>query len=359
MANATLPIWTLMAQSTARASNIALATFIIYTLAVFVLAGLAHCVLQKRKFLSEYFLGSRGLGVFGFTLTYGATSASAGSFAGFPAFIYTHGWVLALWIASYMVVPICGMGLFGKRFNQVARKTGAITVPEMLSRRFESPSVGMFATLMIVFMLSFYLIPQFKIASYILQTLLSDVPVVHQATAAISHFTEDVRLLQGVDAEYLLCLLVFAVLTVFYTTFGGFRAVVWTDILQGFVMVTGVLVMMALALYQVGGLRSATEKLAKMTPPEYGTVLFETPVPTASDVRIESDTWFTEVGRDGGPRLFRTNELAVITAQQRPINTRSVPGMENGNAILNGLSNVMASLLRYKTAITNNLKKSN
>ena len=125
---------------------------------------------------------------------------------------------------------------------------------------------------------------------------MSDVPVVHQATAAISHFTEDVRLLQGVDAEYLLCLLVFAVLTVFYTTFGGFRAVVWTDILQGFVMVTGVLVMMALALYQVGGLRSATEKLAKMTPPEYGTVLFETPAPTASDVRIESDTWFTKFG---------------------------------------------------------------
>ena len=82
--------------------------------------------------MSEYFLGSRGLGVWAFALTFAATSSSGGSFMGFPAKIYTHGWSLSLWIASYMIVPLCGMGLLGKRVNQIARETGAITLPELL-----------------------------------------------------------------------------------------------------------------------------------------------------------------------------------------------------------------------------------
>ena len=55
------------------------------------------------------------------------------------------------------------------------------------------------------------------------------------------------------DPEYLLCLVTFGIVVVAYTTYGGFHAVVWTDVMQGIVMVFGVLVMLPLALYQVGG----------------------------------------------------------------------------------------------------------
>ena len=41
----------------------ALFTFGLYTVGVFVLAWFSHRVLAKREFLSEYYLGSRGLGV--------------------------------------------------------------------------------------------------------------------------------------------------------------------------------------------------------------------------------------------------------------------------------------------------------
>ncbi len=76
--------------------------------------------------------------VWAFALTFAATSASGGSFTGFPSLIYTHGWILALWIASYMMVPVLTMGLLGKRLNQVARRAGAITVPDVIRGRFES-----------------------------------------------------------------------------------------------------------------------------------------------------------------------------------------------------------------------------
>ena len=44
--------------------------------AVFGIAALSNRLLQKKSFLSEYFLGSRSLGVWTFALTFAATSAS-------------------------------------------------------------------------------------------------------------------------------------------------------------------------------------------------------------------------------------------------------------------------------------------
>ena len=63
----------------------ALVTFFIYIAAIFALAWLANRLLRHRSFLSEYFLGSRSLGVWAFALTFAATSASGGIFSGFPS----------------------------------------------------------------------------------------------------------------------------------------------------------------------------------------------------------------------------------------------------------------------------------
>jgi sodium/pantothenate symporter len=289
----------------------ALATFLGYTLLVFLLAWFSHRVLNRKKFLSEYFLGSRGLGVLAFTLTFGATSASAGSFAGFPALIYTHGWTLALWIASYMLVPLCGMGLLGKRLNQVARRGGAITVPDVYRVRFDSRILPLVSTLLMVFMLSFYLIPQFKIATLILKQLLADVQLFHAASALVAGATREIPWLQSADPEYLLCLLAFAVLTIFYTTFGGFRAVVWTDVVQGFVMVFGVVALLVMSLSYVGSLSGATRQLAEMTPPRVGTVVFARSKADADVVRLPTDRWFEHSGG-----LYRTNQTAIIQAEE-------------------------------------------
>ena len=74
------------------------------------------------------------------------TAISGGSFTGFPALIYTYGWVLALWIASYMVVPMTAMVWLGKRLNQVAGPvSGAVTVPDVFRDRFASPALGLVA----------------------------------------------------------------------------------------------------------------------------------------------------------------------------------------------------------------------
>ncbi|MDP7447989.1 MAG: hypothetical protein QF689_05310, partial [Candidatus Latescibacteria bacterium] len=236
----------------------ALTSFVIYIGGVLALAWLANRLLSERNFLSEYFLGGRSLGVWAFALTFAATSASGGSFTGFPSKIYSHGWILALWIGSYMVVPICMMGLLGKRLNQVARISGAITVPDVFRDRFNSTAFGLLATALIVFFMSFNLVAQFKAGSLILKTLLDGVELFQSSALRLGISVTDWPLLGGVDPQYLLCLLVFGVVVVLYTTYGGFHAVVWTDVLQGVVMVIGVVVLLPLTLHQAGGLQRVT-----------------------------------------------------------------------------------------------------
>ena len=302
----------------AAGSNAALITFMVYTLAVFGLAAMSNQLLKSKSFLSEYFLGSRSLGVWAFALTFAATSASGGSFTGFPSKIYSHGWSLALWIGSYMVVPICAMGLLGKRLNQVARISGAITVPDVLRDRFRSAKFGILATLLIVFFMTFNLVAQFKSGSLILMTLLKDVEIFQKITVGVQGMAGGVPFLAGVDPAYLLCLFAFGIAVIVYTTYGGFHAVVWTDVMQGVVMVIGVLIMLPLALYQVGGLGHATEEMAKMTPPRIGSLTLDLTAPHENDLVIQAKTWLKTTGEEG-ERLFRVAKNTSIPKDQMSV----------------------------------------
>ena len=222
-------------------SSSVLWTFGAYMVTVFFLAWLAGRVKEEKKegFMSEYFLGSRGFGGWALALTAAATSASGGSFMGFPALIYTHGWVLALWIAGYMTVPLVAMALMGKRLNQVARRAGAITIPEILGKRFNSPAVGATATIMIVMFLFCYLLAQFKAGAKILSVLLEDSPIYRGAVNGMANIIDEIPWVGQAEPDYVLCLVVFGIAVVAYVSYGGFRAVVWTDVMQGFVGLFG------------------------------------------------------------------------------------------------------------------------
>ncbi len=269
--------------------NPALVSFGIYVLAVFVLAWVAGNSSSKSKsFVNEYFLGGRALGLWAFALTFATTNASGGSFIGFPAKIYTHGWVLALWIAGYMTVPFIAIGVLGKRLNYVARKVNAITLPEVLGKRFKSESVTLVATSIIVLFMFFYLMAQFKAGGMILSTLLAEEPLFINGTKFIAQFTPS-----GMDPEYLLTLIIFSVAVIGYVVYGGFKAVVWTDMMQGIIMFLGVAIMLVLVLSQVGGLERATRELHKMVPPKTCKAIFErTPESPQGTILVKKGTWY-------------------------------------------------------------------
>ncbi len=296
-----------------------LVAFAAYLVGVALLGYFSHRYLTRGAFVNEYFLGNRGLGPWVLALTVAATAISGGTFMGFPSLIYTNGWIMALWIASYMVVPLTSMVIMGKRINQVARIAGSVTVPDVLRDRFNSPGLGITASLFILACLIVNLIGQFKAGGnvmkealrlpaergefvkavvdaknkeLILHFRLGDGQTRMQKTSlpadnarylpnktevkedagspdhVLVHFQVDKaeavkRVLfppqqvtlpfsgQLMDKGYLLGLIIFALTVVGYTTYGGFWAVTLTDVLEGVVMLAGVITMAVLAVRAV------------------------------------------------------------------------------------------------------------
>src|SRR5206468_12964421 len=127
--------------------------------------------------------------------------------------------------------PLTDLILMGKRLNQVARMTGAVTVSDIFRDRFRSPTLGILSTLLVLGFLSVNLIAQFKAAGLVMKEALHLPP----------GMVELPLLGQSIDRGYLYGLLIFAVTVVAYTTYGGFWAVAWTDVLERSVKLLGVM----------------------------------------------------------------------------------------------------------------------
>src|SRR5688500_6113984 len=222
------------------------------------LGAVAQKVVERSKFIQGYFQGNRGLGAWTIALT--ATVQSGGTFMSFPSLVYLHGWSVALWIGSYMVVPITGFGLIAKRIAQISRRTGAVTMPDLFRARYGSPLAGLISSLLIIVFMTIMMVAQFKAGATVMKIAwpgsrdlsLAESPEATRAEAS----GKSVGLAgwwQRADKKYLVGLVIFSLTVVGYTLIGGFLAAVWTDLLQSVLMFIGVMILIFLAIRAVGG----------------------------------------------------------------------------------------------------------
>lgn len=253
---------------------------IAFVLASMWIGMIANRVASRGDFLKGYFLGNRGLGVWALALT--ATVQSGGTFMGVPSLIYSHGWIIALWIGSYMVVPITNFGVLGKRLAQLSRRTGAVTVPDLFRARFNSPLLGVVATISILIFVSFTMFAQFKAGGILMKlvwphtdtlAISEDFAATHDATSAekgSGTSTAPAKKSDSkADSRYRVGLLIFSAVVVGYTLVGGFLAAVWTDLFQSVLMFLGVMILLFATLSQSGGLEKCTRESMKYTGPGY------------------------------------------------------------------------------------------
>ncbi len=227
------------------ATLLALVIFTIISLGLGVVAN--RVASNKAGFLQKYFLGNRSLGAVAVALT--AAVMSGGTFIGFPSLVYKYGWVVGIWIASYMVAPMTVMGILGKRIGQISRKTGAITLPDLFRERFGSPTLGLLTSLLIMFFLTCNLVAQFKGGGVIMKIIM---PSETLSWAASDDLTV------SANRAYYIGLAIFATTVIAYTTYGGFLAAIWTDVFQSIIMAIGVMILFPLAIWKSGGLHAAT-----------------------------------------------------------------------------------------------------
>ena len=217
---------------------------IVYLVANVVIGLVYGKVRDSRSSLSKenkYFIGGRGMNGLILAMTPMATYPSVSSFvsgpgAGGMTYGYTQVWVAATQVPVTFMV----LGVLGNKLAIVSRRTGAVTVAGYLKARYKSDLLVVVTSLLMVVFFIVQMIGQFKGGA----TLVS--------------------VITGMD--YKIGLLIFAIVVVIYTAFGGFTAVVITDTIQGLIMCLGTAILLISAFTAGGGLANINANLAAKLP---------------------------------------------------------------------------------------------
>lgn len=215
----------------------------IAVLSGYFLAVLAIGLLARSRWTSSpetYFLADRKLGTMVLLGTMAATNFSAFTVFGASGAGYRDG---------YAFFPIMGFGtgfmaltfwILGRRIWQRGRDTGLVTPPELVGDIYRSRTLSIvFSLVMIIFTIP-YLALQPMAAGYVLEELV------------------------GLPYFYG-CVLVTAVVAL-YTLRGGLRAVAWTDLFQGALMLVLLVICLMMAAAHQGGFLEANARVLDAHP---------------------------------------------------------------------------------------------
>ena len=215
-----------------------IAPVVIYLALSFLAALWARKQSQKTSdshgFIEEYFIGGRSMGGFVLAMSIIASYTSASSFVGGPGVAYKLG---LSWVLLAMILTL---GVLGKRFAIMARKTRAVTLTDFLRARYRSDAVVVLCSLaLLVFFMA----------------------------AMLAQFIGGARLFQAVTGyPYIVGLALFGFTVILYTAVGGFRAVVLTDAIQGMVMVFASVVVLVAVVNAGGGMERCVATLKAIDP---------------------------------------------------------------------------------------------
>jgi len=223
--------------------------YTIIALCVYAIAmALIGCVsFGKSKTLDGFLIGGRNIGAWMTAFSYGTTYFSAVVFVGYAG---QHGWNIGIggiWIGVGNAVLGCLLSwlLFANRTRKMTKKLQAKTMPEYFEKRYASKGMKILAAI-IIFV---FLVPYSAAVYKGLGSLFSAV-------------------FPGVETW--VWMLMIACLTAVYLVAGGYVATAYTDLIQGIVMIVGVvcLIVAVLSHDAVGGISGLMTNLAAI--PEDG-----------------------------------------------------------------------------------------
>ncbi|MBE7049888.1 MAG: sodium:solute symporter [Ruminococcaceae bacterium] len=194
----------------------------------------------KSKSLDGFIIGGRNIGAWATAFAYGTTYFSAVVFVGYAG---KHGWNIgigSIWIGIGNAVLGCLLSwiLFANKTRKMTKKLNARTMPDYFEKRYASKGMKILAAAIIFI----FLVPYSAAVYKGLGSLFSAV-------------------FPGVETW--VWMLIIACLTAVYLVAGGYIATAYTDLIQGVIMIAGVvcLIVAVLGHDTVGGISGLIENL--------------------------------------------------------------------------------------------------
>ena len=213
------------------------------TLYLTAILGVGYAARRRRtgESLADFYLAGRQLTGPVLLLTLYATQYSGNTLIGYPGEAYRLGysWVMSV---GFMMAIIVAYLLYAPRLHQLARHHRFVTPGDWLAHRFRSPALTLLANLLLVAAISNYLLAQLM---------------------AMGHITAG---LSGGAVPYWAGVVLLTLVVLVYETVGGMRAVAWTDLVQGLMLVTGLTGLLLAAVPGPGHVAEVTAWLATEAP---------------------------------------------------------------------------------------------
>lgn len=186
-------------------------------LALLPLIGILGRLATRNETLRDYYLAGGVLGLVPLFFTFYATQYSGNTLLGFAGNAYRSGPV-ALFSALGMMFVVIVLFAIGRRLHAPAQAQSYVTVSDFFRARFKGGSGRVLAsliTLVLFFGLASYILTNFKAIGLLVETI------------------------SGGAIPFVVGVFVMAIIMAFYESLGGMRSVVWTDMLQGSLLLVG------------------------------------------------------------------------------------------------------------------------
>jgi SSS family solute:Na+ symporter len=199
-------------------------------LGIYMLMLIGLCYLGYRKGKSteeDYYLAGRGQGTLVTSLTIMATFFSSAALLGIPGVVYRDGVSFFLFALN---LPVAGVAIYllGNRMRKLGKARGYVTPADMVGDYYGGSAVRLLAAATSALYVLPYVIMQIKAGGILAQRLFPDAP--------------PIEFLGGSFTMYETGVWVLSFLTMAYVLVGGMRSVAWTDVIQGILLLSGMIV---------------------------------------------------------------------------------------------------------------------
>lgn len=191
---------------------------------------------------TDYFLAGRDIPWWAAGLSLYATGTSAISFIAIPALSFRTDWLYL----SQSCIGVFGLLFVAYKIIPMIRRLNLISIYNYLEIRFH-PSIRLMASALVIL---FQLVGRLSVVLYL-------------PALAIASVT---------GANVVMCIVLMGIVTTIYTLVGGMKAVIWTDVIQVFVMVGGALFAIG---YIVTGIDGGVSEIISIANAEDKAKLFD------------------------------------------------------------------------------------
>lgn len=196
--------------------------------------------MRRTKSAGDFFVAGRGLGPMVVSLAVFSSTLSGFGFVGGPGLVYATG-LSSIWMAVCSALGFAtGYYLIAKRIRMIAEVRNSMSLPDIVFARYGSEAARLLTAGTILLGVLGYLATQILAMGLVLQSIL-------QGTDMFA----DISLVASV--------VISSTVLIFYCVTGGIVASVYTDLVQGIVMIiAGALVVITAAHVFEGGFAEAT-----------------------------------------------------------------------------------------------------